>query len=129
MNEFAEKERLLTQPRRMLISSYFMENGTIITPLLLFYLDLGLACKKIYRSVQYTPMKCLNNFVQSAAIARREGDEKLNSCVLEKTMNLEANSCFGYQIMCWSRHTIKKYFSDEEHVEPSIKIFLDVCVI
>ena len=47
MKEYAEKEGLLTQPRRMLKSSDFLENGTIITPLLLFYLDLGLGCQKI----------------------------------------------------------------------------------
>ena len=27
---YAEKERILTQPRRMLISSFFLENGTIL---------------------------------------------------------------------------------------------------
>ena len=75
MKEYSEKERLLTQPRKMLKLSYFLENGTIITPLLLFYLDLRLFCKKFYRFVQYTPMKCFNNFVQSAVNARRGGRE------------------------------------------------------
>ena len=37
MKHYAEKEGLLSQPRKMLISSYFLENGTLITPLLLFY--------------------------------------------------------------------------------------------
>ena len=37
---------LLTQPRRMLISSYFLENWKIITRLLLFYLHLELVCKQ-----------------------------------------------------------------------------------
>ena len=46
MKDYAEKEGLLCQPGKMLISSYFLENGTLITPLLLFYLDLGLVCKK-----------------------------------------------------------------------------------
>ena len=63
----------------MLISSYFLENGTLITPLLLFYLELGLVCKKIYRFVEYTPVKCFNKFVQSAVDAHREGDENPNS--------------------------------------------------
>ena len=45
MNEDAEKEGLSTQPGRVLISSYFLEKGTIITPLLLFYPDFGLVCK------------------------------------------------------------------------------------
>ena len=46
MKDYAGKEGLLCQPRKMLILSYFLENGTLITPLLLFYLDLGLVCKK-----------------------------------------------------------------------------------
>ena len=57
MKDYAEKEGLLCQPRKMLISSYFLENGTLITPLLLFYLDLGLVCKKTYRFVEYIPVK------------------------------------------------------------------------
>ena len=52
MKGFAEKEDLLTQPRRVLKSSYFLENGTINTPLLLFYLDMGLACKNVSRFLQ-----------------------------------------------------------------------------
>ena len=39
MKDYAEKIGLLSQPPKMLISSYFLENGTLITPLLLFYLD------------------------------------------------------------------------------------------
>ena len=52
MKDYAEKEELLCQQRKMLISSYFLENGTLIIPLLLFYLDLGLVCKKNYRFVE-----------------------------------------------------------------------------
>ena len=37
MREYAEKENIMPQPRRMLISSFILTNGTIITPLLLFY--------------------------------------------------------------------------------------------
>ena len=46
IKENAEKEGYLTQPRRMLKSSYFLENRKMVTPLLLFYLDLGLVCRK-----------------------------------------------------------------------------------
>ena len=99
MQDYADKEGLLSQPRKMLISSYFLENGTLITFLLLFYLDLGLVCRKIYRSVEYTPVNCFNKFVQSAVDARREGDENSNSSVVAETMKLLANSSYGYQIM------------------------------
>ena len=114
MQHYAEKQGLLCQPRKMLISSYFLENGTIITPLLLFYLDFGLLCKKIYRFVEYTPVKCFNNFVQSAVDARREGDENPNSSVVAETMKLLANSSYGYQFMDRSHHTVTKFLSDEK---------------
>ena len=114
MKDYAEKQGLLCQPRQMLISSFFLENGTLITPLLLFYLELGLVCKKIYRSVEYIQVKGFNKFVQSAVNARREGDENPNSSVVAKTMKLFANSSYGYQIMDRSRHTVTKYLNDQK---------------
>ena len=75
MKKFAEKGGIKSQPRRMLISSFHLKNGTIITPLLIFYLHLGLECTKNDQFVQYTPKKCFNSFVQSAVNARRQGDE------------------------------------------------------
>ena len=83
MKDYAEKEWLLCQPRKMLISRYFHENGTLITHLLLFYLDLELVCKKIYRFVEYIPVKCFNNFVQSAVNARRE-ETRIQTLVLSQ---------------------------------------------
>ena len=114
MKEYTRKEGNLNQPRRMVISSYFLENGTIITPLLLFFLVLKLVCRKSYLFVQYSPTKCFNNFVQSSVNARREGDDNPNSSLVAETMKLLANSSYGYQIMDRSRHTVTKYLSDEK---------------
>ena len=96
---YADEERLLSQPRKMLISSFTLQNGTLITPLLLFYLHLGLVCTKIHRFVEYTPKNCFNSFVQSAVDARRKCDENPNSSVVAETMKLLADSSCGYQIM------------------------------
>ena len=52
MKNSAEDERLLSQPRKMLISSFTLQNGTLITPLLLFYLQLGFVCTKLHRFVE-----------------------------------------------------------------------------
>ena len=124
MREYAEKENIMPQPRKMLISSFILTNGTIITPLLLFYLKLALVCKKIQRFVQYTPRKCFNHFVQSAVDARRQGDENPNSSVVAETMKLLANSSYGYQIMDRSRHTVTKYLNDEKtHSAINSKMF------
>ena len=112
IREYAEKENIMSEPKRMLISSFHLTNGTIITPLLLFYLKLGIVCKKIHRFVHYTPRKCFNSFVQSAVNARRQGNENQNSSVVAETMKLLANSSYGYQIMDCNRHTVTKYLTD-----------------
>ena len=112
MKHYAEKEKIIVQTRRMLISSFILTIVTIITPLFLFYLQLGVVCKKIRRFVQYTLRKCLDSFVQSAV--RRQGDENRNSSVVAETMKLLANSSYGYQIMDRSRHTVTKYVTAEK---------------
>ena len=104
----------MSQPRRMLKSSVHLENGTIITPLLIYYLHLGLECTKNYQFVQYTPKKCFNSFVQSAVNARRQGDENPNSSVVAETMKFLANISHGYQIMDRSRHTVTKCLNYEK---------------
>ena len=114
MKEYAEKKGIMSQARRVLISSFHLKKGTIINPLLLYYLHLGLECTKIRRFVQYTPKKCSSSFVQSAVNARRQGDENPNSSVVAETINLLANSSYGYQIMDRSRHTVTKYLNVEK---------------
>ena len=124
MKQYAEKENIMVQPRRMLKSSFILTNGTIITPLLLIYLQLGLVCRKVHRFVQYTPRKCFGNFVQSAVDARRQEDENPNSSVVAETMKLLANSSYGYQIMVRSRHTVTMYLTDEKtHSAINSKMF------
>ena len=112
MKECAEKEGILPQPRSMLISSFVLPIGTIITPLISFYSKPGLLCKKIHRFVLYTPRNCFDNFVQSAVYARRQGDETPNPSVVAETMKLISNSSYGSQIMDCSRHTVTKYLTD-----------------
>ena len=113
MKTYAEEEGKTSQPRKMTISSFTLQNETLITALLLFYLQLGLVVTKIHRFVEYTPRKRFNVFLQAAMDARRKGDE--NSSVVAETMKLLSNSSYGYQIMDRSRHTVTKYLSDENN--------------
>ena len=99
MKTYAEEGGIMSQPRKMLISSFTLQNGTLITPLLLFYLQLGFVVRKIHRFVKYTPKKCFNSFVHSAVDATRKGDENPISSVVAETMKFLANSFYGYQIM------------------------------
>ena len=114
MREYAIENNLLKQPQRMLISRLKLENRTIITPLLNFYLSLGLKCTKIYRFVQCTSKKCFNNFVQSVVDARRAGDENADSSVVTETMKSLSISSYGYQILERSRHPETKHLNDEK---------------
>ena len=112
MENYAIENEMLKHPQRMLISSFKLENGTVITPLFKFYLELGLQCTKIYRFAQYSPR--FINFVQSVIDARREGDENPLSGVVAETTKLLGNSSYRYQITDRSRHTITKYPNDEK---------------
>ena len=114
MKKNTEKEGFMQQPRRMLIANFQLKNGTIITPLLLYYFHLSLECTKIHQFVPYTPKNCFESFVQSAVNARRHGDGICNSRVVAETMKLLANSSNGYQIMDRSRYTVTKYLNDEK---------------
>ena len=64
--------------------------------------------------VEYTPVKCLNNFMQSAVNARRQGDENPNSSAVAETMKFLANISYGYQTMDHSRLSITIYANDEK---------------
>ena len=44
MENYAEEEKLLSQRRKILISSFTLQKRTLITPLLSYYLQLGLVC-------------------------------------------------------------------------------------
>ena len=112
MTKYAEENKRLTQPRRMLLSCFHFINGTIITQFSYFYFGLGLECTQIHRFVQDTGLKCFNSFVQSAAIAWRGGDGNPHSSVVAETMKLLANSSYGYQMLDRSPHTLSKYLSD-----------------
>ena len=124
MREYAQKEGLKSQPRRILISSSHLRKGTIITPLLLYYLHLRLECTRIHQVVQYAPKKCLSSVVQSDVNARRQRDENPTSSVVAETMKFLANSSFGYQIMNRSRHTVTKFLNNEKiHTAFNMKHF------
>ena len=79
----------------MMIPSYFLENGTLITPLLLLSSYLGPVSSKNYRFAEYVPVEFFNKFLQAAVNARRERVENPNSSVVAETRNLLANSTHG----------------------------------
>ena len=114
MKQYSEEEGLMSQSQKMVISSFMLQNGTLITPLLLFYLEMGLVCTKIYRFVEDTPENCFKKIVQTTVDARRQSDKNPNSSVVAETMKLLADSSYGYHILDRSRQTVTKYLNDEK---------------
>ena len=124
MKTNAEEEGIMSQPQKILISSFTLQNGTLLTLLLLFYLQLGIVVTKIHRFVEYTPRKPFISCVQAAVDARKKGDENPNSNIVAETMKLLANNSYGYQIMDQRRHIVTKYLSDEKtHAAVNSKLF------
>ena len=106
---YVEDEGIFFQPQKMLLSCSTSQNGTLITLLLLFYLQLGLVVTKKPRFVDYTPKKFLNRFIQAGVNARMNFDENPNSSVVTETVKLRANSSYVYQSLGRSRHAVTNY--------------------
>ena len=67
---------------------------------------------KIYRIVQYTPVKWFSDVLKSADVARRKRDEILYSSVVAEATKWLANSFSGWQIMDRSPHAVTKKLKD-----------------
>ena len=88
MFTYAEENGYMKHPRKMLISSNKLQNGILVTPLLQFYLKLGLKLTKIHQVVEYEGGYPFKDFVNSVVEARRKGDENPDSSVVAETMKL-----------------------------------------
>ena len=98
MKQYGEEHGFMKQPRRSLISSYFGENILLVTPLLQYYLQLGLEVTKIYEVVQFTPMTCFKGFVDRVIQARREADLDPQKAVIAESFKTIGNSSYGKTI-------------------------------
>ena len=70
-------------------------------------------------------MKSSNDFAQSAVDAQRQRDESCNCSVVGETLQLLANSSYGYQIMDHSHHSVSvSNFLDDGKTHTAIKYIL-----
>ena len=114
MRDFAEKTKCLSQPREMLIGSYFAKKIFLITPLVKWYLEQGLIVTKVYEFVEYVPKQCFRGFGESVSEARRAGDRDPDKSVLANLMKLIGNSGYGKCITNLEKHEKVQYFNASE---------------
>ena len=108
------KGKIFVPTAGILISSFEITNGTMITPLQFFYLELGLLGTKIYRFVEYSPVQ---KFQQHCAICfqcplSRRHESQIQYFSI--TMKLLANSSYGYQKIDRSRHSFTRCMKAEQ---------------
>ena len=113
MTAFLQQTNTSYKPRRYLIGSMFAEKQLFITPLIQWYLKMGLEVTKIYQVIEFTPRKCFQNFANKVSDDRRAGDCNPNMRVIADTSKLIGNSVYGYSIMNKDKH-LSIEFCDED---------------
>ena len=114
MKSYAEENKIVSQPRRSLIGSYFGEKILLATPLLKWYLEHGLEVTHVYQVIEYTPNTCFHPFREAVSDARRAGDIDPNKSIIADTMKLVGNSSYRKTITNKERHRQVKFCTDGE---------------
>ena len=110
MKRYCESNKKLTKPTRLLISSHKAENMLLITPLLKYYLELGLQVTKVHYTVHFPDHKpCFQDFANKVSDARRQGDKDPDSEVVANTFKLVGNSAYGKITMNKTKQTNTVY--------------------
>ena len=92
MRDYCVKNKIFTQPRKALIGSYFGNEILLSTPLLQWYLNMGLEVTDVQQILEYKPKACFESFGEDVTAARRQGDKDTNSSILADTQKLLGNS-------------------------------------
>ncbi|KAK7093429.1 hypothetical protein V1264_007188 [Littorina saxatilis] len=120
MRKYCETNNLLRQPRRTLVASYYGERILLATPLLKWYLEHGLVITDVQLVVEYRPMTCFQQFVDTVAAARREGDSDPSKTIVADTFKLLGNSAYGKTLTNLAKHTDVVYTDDETTIKKLI---------
>ncbi|XP_070178816.1 uncharacterized protein, partial [Littorina saxatilis] len=119
MKTYAERHRLLTQPRKTLIGSFTGKHILLITPLLQWYLHHGLKVLDVQQVVEYRPQRCFKAFGETVSHARRQGDQDPSKAILADTFKLLGNSAYGKTITNIAKHTDVS-FTDKKRAQKLI---------
>ena len=117
MTEFLRTNKMSYKPRRYLIGSMFAVKQLFITPLIQWYLKMGLQVTKIYQVIEFTPKKCFQDFANNVSDDRRTGDSNPNMRIVAETSKLIGNSVYGYTIMNKNKHSSIQFCNEKRACE------------
>ena len=109
MAQYAKEHKILTQPRRTLVASYWGKGVLLITPLLRWYLEHGLEVTNIQQIVEFKGVACFRDFADQVSKARREGDADPNKQILADSFKLIGNSAYGKTLTNLEKHNNVEY--------------------
>ena len=112
MREYAEKNDIMSTPRRIIIGSYRGDKILLATPLLRWYLTHGLVVDHVYQIIEYSPKPCFQHFGESVSAARRAGDADPDKAIIADTMKLLGNSAYGKTVTNIDRHRNVRYCTE-----------------
>ena len=114
MREYADKHKLLSQPRRSLIGSMFGKQLVFTTSILQWYLKQGLKVSNVTLTVEYQPSACFREFGERVSEARRAGDQDVHKRIIAEIFKLLGNSAYGKTLTNIANHCDVTFLNDRE---------------
>ena len=107
--------------RKQLVGALSAKKLLVYAPLLRWYVDHGAVITAVYRTIDYTPGKVFDWFVEQVTEARRTGDVEKSKVLLAEVFKLLGNSWFGKLIEALERQTNVIYTKDEKVVDRALR--------
>ena len=114
MKRYCLKNKLMSQPRRALIGSYFGDNILLGTPLLKWYIEKGFIVTDIQEIIEYKPKRCFKKFGKTCIKQRRLGDIQTENSTIANIFKLLQNSAYGKFLQDNSKHRHIVYTKDPQ---------------
>ena len=99
MQDYIKENDLSTKPRKLMIGGMRAENVLLLTPLLRWYILHGILVSKVHQVIEFSRLKCFEEFGREVTERRRAGDQNQDLQVFATLSKLEGNAAFGGTIM------------------------------
>ena len=106
---------------RKLVGAMSAQRILLYAPLLKWYINHGAEITKVYRTIDYKPVKIFPWFVEQVTEARRTGDVEKSKALLADIFKLLGNSGYGKLIEALERQTNVIYTKDEKVVDRALR--------
>ena len=121
MHNYLKKTSRNRGDRKKLVGALSAEKLLVYAPLLRWYVEHGAVINAVHRTIDYTPGKIFNWFVEQVTEARRTGDVEKSKTLLAEVLKLLGNSGYGKLIEALERQTNVIYAKNEKVVDRALR--------